>query len=63
MMKVLSRRGVMLDALRKNFRMLWKPNKSMRISVIEDEMFLVEFDDERDKKRVLEMTRGIMKTN
>ena len=53
----------MLDTLRKNFRMLWKPNKSMRISVIEDEMFLVEFDDERDKKRVLEMTRGIMKTN
>ena len=49
-MKVLSRRGVMLNALRKNFRMLWKPNKSMGISVIEDEMFLVEFDDERDKR-------------
>ena len=55
-MKVLSRRGVMLNALRKNFRMLWKPNKSMRISVIEDEMFLVEFDDDRDKRRVLEMS-------
>ena len=55
-MKVLSRRGVMLNALRKNFRMLWKPNKSMGISVIEDEMFLVEFDDDRDKKRVLEMS-------
>ena len=45
-MKVLSCRGVMLDALRKNFRMLWKPNKSMRILVIEEEMFFVEFDDE-----------------
>ena len=54
-MKVLSRRGVMLDALRKNFRMLWKPNKSMGISVIGDEMFLVEFEDDRDKRRVLEM--------
>nr|POE67505.1 hypothetical protein CFP56_36671 [Quercus suber] len=55
-MKVLSRRGVILDALRKNIRMLWKPNKSIRISVIEEEMFLVEFDDERDKRRVLEMS-------
>ncbi|XP_030936068.1 uncharacterized protein LOC115961187 [Quercus lobata] len=55
-MKVLSRRGVMLDALRKNIRMLWKPNKSIQISAIEEEVFLVEFDDERDKKRVLEMS-------
>ena len=45
-MKVLSRRGIMLDALRKNIRMLWKPNKSIQISVIEEEMYLVEFDDE-----------------
>ena len=44
--KVLSRRGIMLDALRKNIRMLWKPNKSIQISVIEEEMYLVEFDDE-----------------
>ena len=55
-MKVLSHRGVMINALRKNFRMLWKPNKSMRISVIEDEMFLVEFDDDQDKRRVLKMS-------
>ena len=45
-MKVLSRKGIILDALRKNIRMLWKPNKSLQISVTEDEMFLVEFDDE-----------------
>ena len=44
--KVLSRRGIMLDALRKNIRMLWKPNKSIQISEIEKEMYLVEFDDE-----------------
>ena len=55
-MKVLSRSGIMLDALRKNIRMLWKPNKSLQISVIEEEMFLVEFDDERDKRRILEMS-------
>ena len=54
--KVLSRSGIMLDALRKNIRMLWKPNKSLQISVIEEEMFLVEFDDERDKRRILEMS-------
>ena len=55
-MKVLSRSGIILDALRKNIRMLWKPNKSLQISVIEEEMFLVEFDDERDKRRILEMS-------
>ena len=35
--------------------MLWKPNKGLWISEIEGEMFLVEFGDGRDKKRVLEM--------
>ena len=55
-MKVLSRIRVILDALRKNVRMLWKPNKSIRISVIEEEMFLVEFEDEWDKRRVFEMS-------
>jgi len=45
-MKVLSRRGIMLDALRNNIRMLWKPNKSLQISMIEEEMFLVEFHNE-----------------
>ena len=45
----------MLDALRKNIRMLWKPNKSLQLSVIEEELFLAEFEDERDKKRVMDM--------
>nr|POF19366.1 hypothetical protein CFP56_57169 [Quercus suber] len=61
-MKVLSHRGISLDALRKNLRMLWKPNKRIQISEIEDEMFLVEFEDRRDKKKVLEMSRGPVKT-
>nr|POE67817.1 putative serine/threonine protein kinase ire [Quercus suber] len=54
-MKVLSRKGIMLEALRKNIRMLWKPNKSLQLSVIEEELFLVEFDDERDKRRVMDI--------
>lgn len=54
-MKVLSRKGIMLEALRKNIRMLRKPNKSLQLLVIEEELFLVQFEDERDKRRVIEM--------
>ena len=36
-------------------KMLWKPNKGLQISEIEDDMFLVEFGDGRDKKRIMEM--------
>ena len=35
--------------------MLWKPNKGLQISEIEDDMFLVEFGDGRDKKWIMEM--------
>ena len=41
--------------VRKNVRMLWKPNKNIQISVIGEELFLVEFEDERDKRRVMDM--------
>ena len=54
-MKVLSRRSIMLEALRKNIRMLWKPNKSLQLSMIGEELFLAEFEDERDKRRVMDM--------
>ena len=54
-MRVLSRRGIMLEALRKNIRMLWKPNKSLQLSVIGEELFLAEFEDEWDKRRVMDM--------
>lgn len=54
-MKVLSHRSINLEALRKNLRMLWKPNKGLLISEIVEDMFLVEFGDGRDKKKVLEM--------
>ena len=35
--------------------MLWKPNKGMQISEIEDNLFLVEFGDSRGKKKIMEM--------
>ena len=54
-MKVLSRRSISLDALRKNLRMVWKTNKSVQISEVEDEVFMVEFGDGRDKKKIMEM--------
>ena len=54
-MKILSRRSIGIDALRKNLRMVWKPNKGVQISEIDDEMFMVEVGDEKDKKKVLEL--------
>lgn len=55
-LKVLTQRSINLDALRKNLRMLWKPNKSLQISEIEDELFMAEFGDTKDKQRVLNMS-------
>ncbi|KAK9998028.1 hypothetical protein SO802_017631 [Lithocarpus litseifolius] len=54
-MKILSQRSINVDELRKNLRMLWKPNKGVQILEIEDELFLVEFSDGKDKKKVLDM--------
>ena len=54
-MKILTQRTVILEALKKNMRMLWKPSKEMQISEIEEDLFLVEFGDGRDKKKVMEM--------
>ena len=55
MMKILSQRSINVDALRKNLRMLWKPNKGVQILELEEELFLVEFGDEKDKKKMLDM--------
>ena len=52
MMKVLTGGSISLNAIRKN---VWKPNKSVQISELEDELFMVEFGDERDKKKIMEM--------
>lgn len=54
-MKILSQRSINMDALRKNLRMLWKLNKGVQISKLEEELFLAEFRDEKDKKKVLDM--------
>lgn len=55
-MKVLTKRSINLEALRKNIRMLWKPNKGILVSKIEEDLFLVEFGDGRDKKKILDMS-------
>ena len=45
-----------VDTLRKNLRMLWKTNKWVNISELEADLFLVEFGDVKDKKKVLDMS-------
>ena len=55
LMKVMSHKSISLEALRKNLRMLWKPNRNVQISEVEDELFLVEFSDWKDKQKVLDM--------
>ena len=54
-MKIMAHKSISLDALRKNMRMLWKPNKSIQISEVEEDLFLMEFGDSRDKKKVMDM--------
>ena len=54
-MKIMSHKCINIDALRKNLRMLWKPNKGVQISEVEEDLFLVEFGDGKDKKKVLDM--------
>ncbi|XP_075663370.1 uncharacterized protein At4g02000-like [Castanea sativa] len=55
-LKVLTNRSISLDALRKNLRMMWKPKKEMQLSEIEEDLFLAEFGDEKDKRKVLDMS-------
>nr|XP_023871973.1 uncharacterized protein LOC111984577 [Quercus suber] len=54
-MQILTQRTIVLDAFRKHLKMLWRLNRGLLISKIEEELFLVEFGDGRDKKRILEM--------
>lgn len=42
-MKVLSHKSMNIEALRKNLRMIWKPNKNVQINEVDDELYLVEF--------------------
>ena len=36
-------------------RMIWKPNKGVQITEIDDELYLVEFGDGRDRKKIMDM--------
>ena len=54
-MKILTQRSINIEALRKTMRMLWKTNKTVQISEIEEELFLVEFSDPKDKMKIQEM--------
>ena len=51
-MKILTQRSINIEALRKTMRMLWKTNKTVQLSEIEEELFLVEFSDPKDKKKI-----------
>ncbi|XP_075640627.1 uncharacterized protein At4g02000-like [Castanea sativa] len=55
-LKVLSHRSISLDTLRKSLRMMWKLNKGMQMFEIEEDLFLVEFGDGKDKKKVLDIS-------
>nr|POF01474.1 hypothetical protein CFP56_59815 [Quercus suber] len=55
-MKIMTLKSTSLDTLRKNLRMLWKTNKWVNFSELEAELFLVEFGDGKDKKKVLNMS-------
>nr|POE90900.1 hypothetical protein CFP56_58495 [Quercus suber] len=54
-MKIHNTKSVSLDALRKKMRMLWKTNNGVQILEIEDDLFLVEFGDGKDKQKILDM--------
>ena len=56
-LKVLTNRSISLDALRKNLRMMWKPKKGVQLSEIEEDIFSVEFGDEKDKRKVFNSSR------
>lgn len=55
-LKVLTHKNISLDALRKNLRMMWKPKKGVQLFEIEEDIFLVEFGDKKDKRKVLDMS-------
>ena len=54
--KIMTHRCISLDTLRKNLRMLWKTNKWVNISELEVDLFMVEFGNGKDKKKVLDMS-------
>ena len=64
-MKILAHKSISIDvnALRKNMRMLWKPNKGVQIFEVDEDLFLEEFGDGKDKKRYGICVHGVMKNS
>ena len=54
-MKIMSPRSISLDTLRKNLRMMWKTNRWVNSSELEADLYLVEFGDDKDKKKILDV--------
>lgn len=62
-MQILTQRSINIEALKKTIRMVWKPNKGVLISDIEEDLFLIEFGYKRDKQKVLDMSPWSYKKN
>lgn len=62
-MQILTQRSINIEALKKTIRMVWKPNKGVLISDIEEDLFLIEFRYKRDKQKVLDMSPWSYKKN
>lgn len=62
-MQILTQRSINNEALKKTIRMVWKPNKGVLISDIEEDLFLIEFRYKRDKQKVLDMSPWSYKKN
>ena len=54
-MKIMTPRSISLDTLRKNLRTMWKTNKWVNFSELEVDLYLVEFGDDKDKRKILDM--------
>ncbi|CAI9762887.1 unnamed protein product [Fraxinus pennsylvanica] len=50
--KLLSTKHFNKEAFKNSMTRLWRPNKTLRIQDISPNLFLAEFDDNRDKERV-----------
>ena len=62
-MKIMTPRNISLDTLRKNLRMLWKTNKWVNFSELEEDLFLVEFGDGKIRRKSLTCALGVLRNN
>lgn len=62
-MKILAHKSISTEALGKNMRMLWKTNKGIQISEVDEDLYLVEFGDGRDKKKFWICAHEVMKNS